>query len=635
MLEGRCSSGLVCSIALSSIPAAALALVEPVTAAAVTEFVTLTHASGPDLIAAGPDGNVWFTENKVGQVGRITPLGAINEFRLSTATSAPSGISVGPDGNLWAAEAAANKVARITPSGAVTEFPLAAGSKPAAIAAGGDGALWFAESGTNRIGRITTGGTVTQFTVPTALGAPNSIAAGPDGALWFIEGHANKVGRITTGGSASEFSIPTAASASTGITAGPDGALWFVESAKGKVGRVTTGGAFKEFTTSANGPRSIVAGPEGALWFTDFGANRIGRITTTGTVTEFAVPTGASQPTGIATGPDGNLWFTEQATSRLGRLADAVSSTSYVLDTAAGFAPKSRETAQGAHVEWIFTGPRSSGVADTSGLSLFGSGPRSSVTYYAFVVTAAGSYGYDDPLATAHTGSLTVAETAAPASGTTATTFTITFASAVPASPVVIDAQLAFCATLPCTPSYAAWTTATGTSQRSQAFGSGDAQFHGAGHYFFRSRLRNSGSGKATGYSPAASLTVSGASSSVSIDTGGSNGCTSPMFCFDPPMDNASSGTAVKWTNTTGADHTVTRCTPSACSGADGGTGPDHGPGSGTVGPGQTYSFTFSGAGTYLYYCAVHGYATMHGTIVVTASTRIGALLSAHRMGAH
>jgi len=33
---------------------------------------------------------------------------------------------------------------------------------------------------------------------------------------------------------------------------------------------------------------------------------------------------------------------------------------------------------------------------------------------------------------------------------------------------------------------------------------------------------------------------------------------------------------------------------------------------------GKTYSFTFAGAGTYVYYCAIHGYATMHGTITVS-----------------
>jgi streptogramin lyase len=48
----------------------------------VTEFTAgLTTNSGPNRIAEGPDGNLWFTEGKSrGRIGRITPTGAITEF---------------------------------------------------------------------------------------------------------------------------------------------------------------------------------------------------------------------------------------------------------------------------------------------------------------------------------------------------------------------------------------------------------------------------------------------------------------------------------------------------------------------------------------------------------------------------
>ena len=64
--------------------------------------------------------------------------------------------------------------------------------------------------------------------------------------------------------------------------------------------------------------------------------------------------------------------------------------------------------------------------------------------------------------------------------------------------------------------------------------------------------------------------------------------------------------------------HTVTRCTPAACSGASGGTGTQTGFGSGTIAAGGKYAFAFRGKGTYVYYCSIHGYALMHGTITVT-----------------
>ena len=51
-------------------------------------------------IAAGPDGNVWFTVNHPSQVGRITPAGVVTMFDVSGASNL-AGIAAGPDGNLW------------------------------------------------------------------------------------------------------------------------------------------------------------------------------------------------------------------------------------------------------------------------------------------------------------------------------------------------------------------------------------------------------------------------------------------------------------------------------------------------------------------------------------------------------
>ena len=64
---------------------------------------------------AGPDGNLWFTEDAGNNIGRITPAGEITEFPLPTPGSGPAGITVGPDGNLWFTEQIGNKIGRINP----------------------------------------------------------------------------------------------------------------------------------------------------------------------------------------------------------------------------------------------------------------------------------------------------------------------------------------------------------------------------------------------------------------------------------------------------------------------------------------------------------------------------------------
>jgi plastocyanin len=101
----------------------------------------------------------------------------------------------------------------------------------------------------------------------------------------------------------------------------------------------------------------------------------------------------------------------------------------------------------------------------------------------------------------------------------------------------------------------------------------------------------------------------------VTITSSGCGG--GAIFCYAPATLTVQPGTSVVWKNTTGAPHTVSRCTVAAC-GVSGGTGTDPNLGSPTINPGQTYTFTFHGAGTYRYYCQIHGYATMHGIITVS-----------------
>jgi plastocyanin len=116
----------------------------------------------------------------------------------------------------------------------------------------------------------------------------------------------------------------------------------------------------------------------------------------------------------------------------------------------------------------------------------------------------------------------------------------------------------------------------------------------------------------------------------IAIQNGGSCG---QIFCFTPQTLTITSGTQITWSNMTAADHTVTRCDTSACP-VGPGTGTDAAFGSGLLGPGQTFSVTFNGLGTYNYYCQIHGYTIMHGTVSVVAKLKITtATLPAAKVG--
>ena len=77
----------------------------------------------------------------------MTTDGVFIEHRIPTQDSRPFGITTGPDGALWFTEDKGNKIGRITTAGVITEFPIpTANSGPSSITTGPDGALWFTES---------------------------------------------------------------------------------------------------------------------------------------------------------------------------------------------------------------------------------------------------------------------------------------------------------------------------------------------------------------------------------------------------------------------------------------------------------------------------------------------------------
>src|SRR3954452_17051625 len=83
----------------------------------------LSPGGTPGFVAAGPDGNVWFTDNgstpAIGEVNART--GAITEWSVAlnggNAGRSPGTIAAGPNGNLWFADA-------VPASPAIGEFSL-------------------------------------------------------------------------------------------------------------------------------------------------------------------------------------------------------------------------------------------------------------------------------------------------------------------------------------------------------------------------------------------------------------------------------------------------------------------------------------------------------------------------------
>lgn len=156
-------------------------------------------------LSAGPDGNVWFTargreeydpqgkrvtSGYATAIGRVTPSGEITEFgeclHLGPQYTGPNSIAAGPDGNVWFTNHTTRSlpnvgtppaIGRITPSGEITEYRagLSYASSPDGIVAGPDGALWFTDRELHAIGRVVpSSAPANTFLVQSAKPAPRN-----------------------------------------------------------------------------------------------------------------------------------------------------------------------------------------------------------------------------------------------------------------------------------------------------------------------------------------------------------------------------------------------------------------------------------------------------------------------------
>ena len=274
----------------------------------------------PRDIAAGP-GGLWFTTDRtadgddqddddgmVTRVGRIATSGAVTMFDVGPRGGA-AGIAAGPDGNLWfTTTGGGGAIVRMSPTGTSRTFTagLTRSGAPRDIAVGSDGNLWFTAPGTRRIGRITPQGAITEFGAGTLTGIPQEIAAGPDGALWFTQaGVMPSIGRISTTGAISQRSTGLGMSSSPlGIASGPSGGLTFTDTGADAIARITTGGAVSvagPALPAGADPAGITVGADGVTWVAEGGRSRIARL---GAPTPPPPPPAPTTSTTPAPGPD-------------------------------------------------------------------------------------------------------------------------------------------------------------------------------------------------------------------------------------------------------------------------------------------------------------------------------------------
>jgi len=319
----------------------------PCTEGSLAEFPIPTAQSTPYRMAAGGDGNMWFTEFTGNKVAKITPTGTVTEYGSGLKNAFD--IALGHDGNMWFTQYAPNadsKIGKVTPAGVVTTYPLGSSpinpSMPGGIMKGPEGKMWFAASGA--IGSVDPSGTVRFYRTQLGFGGPTAPIVGPDGNVWAMAFDAVNDSKmsvvkidlgVTCNWSAGVNGIipfcmnavtvyppPLDPNRSTNgkvtapfmsIWSGPDGKLWYTRSDTNKVGTISTSGFIQEYALPTAGSSlvsNLLIGPDGNMWASAFGIGKILKITTTGAMTEYPVQTSSPSSGHFILGPDGKFWFT-------------------------------------------------------------------------------------------------------------------------------------------------------------------------------------------------------------------------------------------------------------------------------------------------------------------------------------
>ena len=303
---------------------------------AVTNYtVPSSDSQYINILAPGPDGNVWYGSN--GIIGKMSPHGQATEYNLAEDVDA---LAAGPDGNMWFATNVTEQVEAISPAGNVqtaASYNTGCGNAlcgpPNFMVAGPDGNMWFSDAN-GYIGRTTTSGNVQEWLVgslpgwPGGSSEPEEISFGSDGKLYAADsfGYVDQIA-IAGGAPTGVAQIVNPAACNVyGLTIGPDGNVWFSDNCS-NIGTIPlanfSAGAVLEWSLSGLTNNELIgslASSPGGVWGVDYNSSNLYRIFTSANLSAGNGPAVTVTPAfpypqaylyTLCLGPDGNVWTTE------------------------------------------------------------------------------------------------------------------------------------------------------------------------------------------------------------------------------------------------------------------------------------------------------------------------------------
>ena len=162
-----------------------------------------TKDSGPFAVAVDGRGDVWFSQQSAGQIGRLDPAsGNVTEIAPAEPLAAPETVTFGRGGGMWIAEhEEGGGIARYDPY--LGAFERVASPDPAAFpnsaSTDGLGNVWFALHTVDKIAAHDPHrGETIAVPIPTAGSWVQFTTVDEDGNVWFAEQKPNKLAMVKT-----------------------------------------------------------------------------------------------------------------------------------------------------------------------------------------------------------------------------------------------------------------------------------------------------------------------------------------------------------------------------------------------------------------------------------------------------
>ncbi len=280
--------------------------------------------SRPHDVAPAPDGTVWYTAQRLGELGRLDPVtGQTRHIPLGSG-SAPHGVILGPDGAAWVTDGGLNAIVRVDDENEqVLTFPLPANTGYTNLNTAtfdANGILWF--TGQNGIyGRLNPATSqLDVFPAPNGRG-PYGIATTPNGEIYYASLAGSYVGQLDlVTGKATILEPPTPGQGARRVWSDSNGRIWVSEWNAGQLASLDPStGDWREWPLPGQRPMpyAVYVDENDMVWLSDFSANALVRFDPEQEDFQlFSLPTPGANVRQIL-GRPGEIWGAESGTDKL------------------------------------------------------------------------------------------------------------------------------------------------------------------------------------------------------------------------------------------------------------------------------------------------------------------------------